>query len=303
MSTANGVAYTSPWRVALIILEFFREVYRPLRLRGRSPATVRLYENTIKQFSKFLARPASLADLNDLEVSRYLEHRGSTRSPFTGEKERNQLCSLWRCAADRRLVADRPCVPPTPMPIRVPQAWSIDELKKLLTFAKVAKGKVGEVAAAVFWPALILALWQSAERIGAILSVCKSDYARPRLLVRAEYRKGGKRDKLYSFTSETCDLLDALAAANNGPTLFAWPGNKTYLWNRFGKLIDKAAISSGKRCKFHQLRRSAATHFFAKGGDATALLDHSSPRITKAYLDPRYIDTGPRPCDVLPDIG
>ena len=287
----------------MVLTDFFRQVYRPLRLRGRSASTTRLYENTIKQFSKFLTRPATLDDLNDLEVSRYLEHRASTRSPFTSEKERNQLCSLWRCASDRRLVGDRPCVPPSPLPVRVPQAWSIEELKRLLLYAKVAQGKIGDTPAAVFWPALILVLWQSAERVGAILAVCKDDYTRPRLLVRAEYRKGGKRDKLYSFSDETCDLLDALATSGSSPLLFAWPSAKNYLWNRFGKLIDKAGLGGGKRCKFHQLRRSAATHFCARGGDPTALLDHSSPRITKAYLDPRYIDTGPRPCDVLPDIG
>jgi len=287
----------------MVLSDFFRQVYRPLRLRGRSPNTARLYENTIHQFDKFLGRPATLADLTDLEVSRFLEHRASVRSPFTSEKERNQLCSLWRCACDRRLLDERPCIPPTPLPVRVPQAWSIDELKRLITHAKVSPGKVGDVPARVFWSAMIQVLWQSAERVGAILACRKGDYTRPRLLVRAEYRKGGKRDKLYSFTDETCDLLDALASTGESPMLFAWPSAKGYLWNRFGKLIDRAGLGGNKRCKFHQLRRSAATHFCAAGGDPTALLDHSSPRITKAYLDPRYIDTGPRPCDVLPDLG
>jgi integrase len=288
--------------VAATLTEFFANVYRPLRLRGRSSNTVRLYGNTIKQFANFLGREPTVDDLNDLEVSRYLEHRASTRSPYTSEKERNQLCSLWRCAADRRVVADRPCVPQAPLPIRVPQAWSIDELRRLLAVAAVAKGKIGDVQAHVFWPALILTLWQSAERIGAILAVTKEDYQRPRILVRAEYRKGGKRDRLYTFTDNACDLFDSLAKSRNGPHLFEWPKTRLYLWNRFGKLLDKAGLGGGSRCKFHQLRRSAATHYCARGGDPTALLDHSSPRITKAYLDPRYIDTGPKPCDVLPPI-
>jgi integrase len=287
---------------ATTLSDFFVNVYRPLRLRGRSINTARLYENTIKQYGKFLGREATTADLNDLDVSRFLEHRANTRSPFTSEKERNQLCSLWRCAADRRVVDDRPCVPQSPLPIRVPQAWSIDELKRLLAAATVATGKIGDVQAHVYWPALILALWQSAERVGAILAVQKSDYTSPRILVRAEYRKGGKRDKLYQFTEKACDLFDALAKSKNGPHLFEWPKNRLYLWKKFGKLIDAAGLGGGRRCKFHQLRRSAATHYCAGGGDATALLDHSSPRITKAYLDPRYIDNGPKPCDVLPSI-
>lgn len=282
--------------------EFFAGVYRPLRLRGRSSNTVRLYENTIKQYGQFLGRDATVDDLNDLDVSRFLEHRANTRSPYTSEKERNQLCSLWRCASDRRVVADRPCVPQSPLPVRVPQAWSVEELKRLLSVATVAKGNIGDVPAHVYWPALILALWQSAERVGAILAVKKEDYSRPRILVRAECRKGGKRDKLYQFTDKACDLFGSLTKSQNGPHLFEWPKDRRYLWAKFGKLLDAAGLGGGKRRKFHQLRRSAATHYCAAGGDPTALLDHSSPRITKAYLDPRYIDTGPKPCDVLPSI-
>jgi integrase len=272
-------------------------------LRGRSDNTSRLYANTLKQFAKYLGRPATIEDdLNDLAVSRYLSHRARERSVFTAEKERSQILALWRCAADRRLIDMRPCVPPTPIPLRVPTAWSIDQLKALLATAKVMKGKVGDVPAHIWWTALIQVLWQSAERIGAIMSVNKEDYTRPIILVRAECRKGGKRDKLYTFTDPVCDLLDVLKKSGNGPQLFAWPRGYEYLWNRFGKIVKAAGLEGGRRSKFHQLRRSAATHFAARGGDPTALLDHSSPRITKAYLDPRFIDTGPKPCEVLPGL-
>lgn len=283
--------------------QFFDDFYRPLKLRGRSDNTARLYANTLKQYAKYLGRPATIEDdLNDLAVSRYLSHRARERSVYTAEKERTQILALWRCAADRRLTDMRPCVPPTPIPFRVPTAWSIEQLKALLATAKVMKGKVGDVPAHVFWTALIQVLWQSAERIGAIMSVMKDDYTRPIIIVRAEYRKGGKRDKLYTFTDPVCDLLDVLKKSSNGPQLFAWPRGYEYLWNRFGKIVKAAGLEGGRRSKFHQLRRSAATHFAARGGDPTALLDHSSPRITKAYLDPRFIDTGPKPCEVLPGL-
>lgn len=286
----------------MTLTEFFRDYYRPLRLRGRSENTFRLYANTIKQFEKFLERTSSLDDFNDLVVSRYLDHRAEKRSRYTAEKERTQLLAMWRCAADRRLVEFRPTIPASPMPTRIPTAWSVDQLRKLLAAAKVSTGSIGGVPARVFWPALIQVLWQSAERIGAIMAVKKSDYVRPRILVRAEYRKGGKRDKLYSFTEPVCDLLDILAKAGQGENLFNWTKSKEYMWPVFGELVERAGIPGGKRAKFHQLRRSAATHYAAGGGDAVSLLDHSSPRITKAYLDPRYVDTGPQPCDVLPSI-
>jgi integrase len=287
---------------------FFADYYKPLKLRGRSENTVRLYRNTLKQYAEFLGRPATLEDdLNDLQVARYLEKRSSERSPFTAEKERNQLCALWRCAADRRMIEMRPCVPPTQIPARIPTAWTIESLRKILAVAKVLPtrgklGMVGDVPERIFWPALILVLWQCAERIGAIMAVKKEDYVRPRIIVQAEYRKGGKRDKLYTFTDQTCDLLDILMQSKNGPHLFEWPKCYSYLWGRFGEIVKKAGIEGGRRSKFHMLRRSAATHFLRMGGDPVALLDHSSPKITKAYIDPRLIDTGPQPCDVLPDI-
>lgn len=288
--------------MAISLTAFFVDYYRPLRLRGRSPNTFRLYANTIKQFEKFLGHEATLADLNDLTVSRYLDHRTEKRAAHTADKERNQLLAMWRCAADRRMIEYRPTIPVTPLPGRIPTAWSIDQLRKLLACAKVATGFVGAVPARVWWTALIQVLWQSAERIGAIMAVRKSDYERPRILVRAEYRKGNKRDKLYTFTEPVCDLLDVLASTGLGDKLFAWPKNREYMWPLFGKLVEQSGIPGGKRAKFHQLRRSAATHFAAGGGDAVALLDHSSPKTTKAYLDPRYVDTGPKPCDVLPVI-
>lgn len=282
--------------------EFFQGTYRPLRLRGRSPDTCRLYENTITQFDRFLERSSAISDLDELVISRYLEYRGETRSPYTAEKERNQLMALARCAWERRLIDVMPSVPPSRLPTRVPTAWSVDQLRSLISHAKIAVGRIGDVHACVFWPALVMTLWQSAERIGAIMSVPKCDYRRPTILVRAEYRKGGKRDKLYSLSSETCDMLDVLVESKNGDQLFDWPLDRLYLWQRFGKLIDAAGLGGGKRCKFHQLRRSAATHFLAAGGDPTSLLDHSSPRVTKAYIDPRFIDSGPRPVDILPQI-
>lgn len=282
--------------------QFFSDYYKPLRLRGGSPSTARLYGNTIKQFGKFLGRDATLEDLSDLSVARYLDHRCESRAMHTADKERNQLLAMWRCAADRRLVEMRPTIPPSKIPFRIPTAWSIDELKRLVSVAKVERGMIGDVPARIFWTALIQVLWQSAERIGAIMAVDKSDYARPRILVRAEHRKGGKRDKLFTLTGPVCDLLDILASSKNGPLLFSWPKNRLYLWQKFGKIVERAGLPGGRRAKFHQLRRSAATHYAAGGGDATSLLDHSSPRITRAYLDPRYVDTGPQPCDVLPSI-
>lgn len=304
-TNSKGLAHSPAHQgnAAMRLTEFFDSYYRPLRLRGRSPETSRLYHNTITQYERWLGREGSVEeDLTDLQVSRYLEFRARVRSPLTAEKERSQLLAMWRLACDRAMLTIRPAIPPTLSPTRVPQCWTPEEIRRLITTCKAWPGKVGDVPAWIYWTSLTAVLYQSAERVGAILAVKKADYSRPRILVLAEYRKGGRRDKLHEFSEPLCDLLDVLSKSQNGETLFYWPGCYTYLWGRYGKIVEKAGLPGGRRNKFHCLRKAAATHFKAAGGDPVALLDHSNPRTTQAYLDPRQIPSGPAPHSVLPQV-
>lgn len=287
----------------MTILEFFETVYSPLKLRGRSENTRRLYRCTISSFKKFLKRDPALSDLTDLTLARFLTYRASIRSGFTAEKERTQLCSLSRFAFERRMIEVNPCVPPAPLPERIPSAWTVDQLRSLMAACGRQKGFIGKTPAASYYSALVAVLWESAERIGAILECQVADYGGGQLYVRAEYRKGKKRDKIYDLTPATRLLLDAaIRGKRPRDKIFAWDRPYSMLWYAFGKVVESAGLPGGRRAKFHQLRRSAATHYEAAGGDATSFLDHSSRRITRAYLDPRFLKSGPAPCDVLPSI-
>lgn len=286
------------------LIEFFEDTFCPLRLRGRSENTRRLYRCTLRTFKKFLKnREPTLDDLDDLVVSRFLEHRASKRSLFTAEKERTQLLSLWRFANDRGLVARRPCVPPTPLPERIPEAWTIEQVRGLSRAAGEEKGMIGKVPASLFFRCLVACAWETAERIGCLMSLRAYDFQQGQLLARAEYRKGRKRDKLYSLTPSTQAMLaEIVRGRKSSEPIFEWDRTHSYLWDRFGGIVAKAGLAGGRRAKFHALRRSAATHYAARGGNATELLDHSSPRVTRAYIDPRFLKSGPPPSDVLPPI-
>lgn len=280
--------------------ELFSSHYRPLRLRGRSANTARLYGCTIRAFERWLRYVPTVDDLTDLTISRYLEHRASYRSPYTAEKERTQLLSLWRFAADRGIVPDRPCVPPAPLPDRIPQAWSVEQLQSLMRAAAATPGRIGSIPAGIWYPALLSVLWETAERIGAILACQPRDFDGAFLNVRAEYRKGGKRDKAYRLSPATCELL---AQARGTHRLFDWPLSRVYLWSRYRDVVARAGLGHGRKCGFHQLRRSAASHYAAAGGDPVKLLDHSSPRITNRwYLDRRMTDREPPAYEVLPRL-
>lgn len=278
----------------------FDQMYRPLRLRGRSVNTCRLYFCTIRAFGKWLGYVPTVDDLTDLTLSRYLDHRAATRSPYTAEKERSQLCSLWRFAADRGIVTTRPEVPPAPLPDRVPRAWTLEELGSIYRAAASARGMVGEVPAGIWYAALVSVLWESAERIGAVLECRPGDFDGSHLHVIAEYRKGGKRDRVYRLSSRTCDLLTQARGRNR---LLEWPRSRTLLWAKYADVVARAGLGRGRSLSFHALRRSAASHYAARGGDPVQLLDHSSPRIThRWYLDRRLTDRGPAPCEVLPGL-
>ena len=51
-----------------------------------------------------------------------------------------------------------------------------------------------------------------------------------------------------------------------------------------------------------RMRRSVASHYKAAGGDATELVDHTSRKVTQAYLDPRIVKRV-QEMDLLPSIG
>ena len=288
------------------LTKFFNDVYRPLRLRGRSENTSRLYHATIAAFRRWLlaegiADEPSLEHLDELLLARYLEHRQATRSPYTAEKERSQLMSLAKLANERRLIDRVPTCPPSVLPDKVPTAWTADELRRLWKAASEATGQVAGVPAGVWFTAAISVAFESGERIGALLATNRDDYRRPTLTVQPEARKGRRRGRVYTLSDATCDRLDALAACT-GTRLLPWDMAHTYLYNRLRKILAAAGLS-GKRIGFHQVRRSAISHIAAAGGDPVQFAGHANPAVTKRwYLDPRMTDRGPKPHELLPRI-
>ena len=287
-----------------VLHTFFEAVYRPLRLRGGSPRTAKIYTGLIKRFSEYLGRPARLADFDDLTVAGFLEHRRAKGlSPFTVERERSGLVALWGLAARRGLVSQWPEVPPAKLPRRAPEAWTVPQMHQLFSTARNAPGWVNGVPANEFWAALLAVLWETGERISAVLAATKADYHRPTVLIRGESRKGGIADRVYTLSPATCHRLE-LAMDHRQPTIFFWPGCHSALWGAWKRLVQRAGLPAGRGSGFHMVRRSAASHLAAHGGDATEFLGHRSPELArKWYLDPRITRAGkPSPADVLPRI-
>jgi len=282
---------------------FLTTVYVPLRLRGRSPESIRLLRHAITQFSKWLGRTATLDDLEDLVVSQWLTAMAATKSPNSVARERSGLLALWNLAQGRGLVKLRPTVATELVPQTVPRAFTSDELVKLAASAKQSTGWVGPVAAGVFFRALIAVGLETGERINAILKTPAYGWNRPTFCVPASVRKGRMQERVYELSPEACSLVDAVSR-HEGPTVFWWIASGTSLRKRWKTITRRAGLGDGRDVQFHALRRSTASHLAAAGIDATAYLGHSTDRITRrSYLDPRIVDSRrPKAWQAMPRI-
>jgi integrase len=284
--------------------DFFDKRYQPVRLIGKSPNTTRLYKCTIRSFSKWLGRPAIVADLNNQTVSEFLTWMlaNTELSSATVAKDQAQLTVLWTFAAKHRWLGEFSDLQVIKSPERVPDAWSDAELRALMRACETAPGMVGNVEACKFWPALVSVIYDTGERIGAVMEIRRDDIDREGwLTVRGEHRKGRTRDKRFKLRPKTLERIQAIKVFGQAK-VFEWPFNPGYIFRKFGNILTRAGLPNNRRTKLHKLRRTTASNFEAAGGNATALLDHANRRTTQRYLDPRVVKQV-QPADLLPGIG
>ena len=276
----------------MTVMFFFDNHYRPLRLRGRSPETSRLYRISIRHFDETMGRDAVLTDLTNENINRHLQRiRDKGRAPATVNKDLSQLGAIWRFASRHGHVGNWPEVRKEIEPKRVPMAWTPQEVRQLLATIEAMAGMLGNVAERSFWGAIVRLCLDTGERIGAV-RVAQWDWLNDDwLIVPAESRKGKTRDRAYQLSPHTMELLGELRKAAIGSTIFYFPREPGYLWRRLAHIQAKAGLPVDRRSKWHRMRRTVATAVHASGGDAQAAMDHSSRKTTDSYIDPRATKT------------
>lgn len=280
--------------------ELLQDYYSPLK--GISERTFIVYEISLRAFSSFLGHTARLSDLEEVTVARWLSSRQRTRAPATAAKDRAQIRALWEFAARRGMVKTWPSIKRIHVPERVPEAWFTADMQKLIDTATAEPGKISGVPAGLWWKAILLLSYETGERAGGLLSLRWNDVTSDGVVFRAEGRKGGRKD-LYSEISQECyEALMALRLQTSGERVFEWDRTYTYLWRRMTVILKRAGLPSDRRCKFHKIRRTTASYYEAAGGSAQQLLGHSSPVVTKRYIDPRIVKKTAA-CAVIPKVG
>lgn len=292
-----------------ILTEYLTQLYGPRKLLGVAPGTVAKYEISIRHLERHLSRVPTIGDLNDDVVSGCLAGLlAKGCSPGTVNGYRAKYCCLADFALRKGLLKESLDIPKLPELRREPESLSEATFSAVMRAAQNVQGSVGAVPGDLWWSSFLLALYDSAARVSAMLSVqwCDVDLDGGSLLIRAEKQKH-KADQRHPLHADTVALLRRLRdITGGGGPVWPWPYCSGYLWQKFAVVIAKpAGLPANRRFRFHAIRRTSLTLVAAELGVsvATTMAQHSSESVTrKSYIDKSRMG-GRRPIDVLPRPG
>jgi integrase len=272
----------------MTLKEFFMTVYRPKRLRGKSPETTRLYLISINHFSCTMGHEATIADLTDDNLNLHCQRvKDLGKAAATINKDISQITTIWRFAHRLNRTKLWPTVLKETEPERVPQAWMPDEANALIESISRNKSVVGSIPGSLFWMAFVRLGIDTGERVSAIRSTEWLWLSGQWLAIPAEARKGKTRDRMYKLNPDTVQVLDQIRSISTSKVILPWPYCYHYFWRKYSDVLKEAGLPTGRRCGPHRLRRTHASAVHAAGGNAQEAMDHADQRTTKAYLDPR----------------
>ena len=281
------------------LLDFFTDLYRPKRLRGRSPETTRLYLISLRHFDRTLGHEARLEDLTDDNLNRHCQRvRDEGKAASTVNKDLAQILTIWRFAHRLGMVQNWPDVMKEVEPERVPMAWMPEEVNALLAHIQRSGDHIGEVPAKYFWKAFVLVAIDTGERVSAIRSSRWDWLSGNWMSIPAEARKGKTRDRVYHLNAVTLEVFKSIRKHTDSPLIFPWPYCKSHFWRKYSQVLEGAGLPTGRKSGPHRLRKTHASAVHAAGHSAQEAMDHQDARTTRAYLDPRLTNTA-RPCDIL----
>lgn len=278
------------------LFEFFDRTYAPQRLTESSHDTVMGYRRALVEFSWFLASDPTFHNLDEDTVERFLVWMKRTgRSNATINKYTRYLLAIWNYAWKKRRVSDQPRdIRPLPESKRIPDAWSAEQMGRILAAARQTEGTITDIPARDWWPALLLTDYDTGLRIDALMQARVSDYdASTRWLkIPAEVQKQDA-DQVFRLHPDTIAAIEATNPSTR-EHLFPWPlidHKYKFLRTRYRRILAAAGLGTSRHDTFHKLRRTSATAVCNAFDRETAQrhLGHSHPSVTARYLDPRLI--------------
>jgi integrase len=298
----------------MTLRELFVDRIAPLK--NLSPRSVVMYESTLDRFRDFLGHEATVDDLDDLTAARFLRWRGTTVhsqcrgliSPASLAKDSAHLRSLWTWLAKKRWkkhngeLLEFPDYARPRVPKPVPKAYKAEELAKLVEAARHRKGLVAGKPAAWYWTTKLQAMFQTGERIGAVLELRwgQVDLERNTLTFLAATRKGHRETKTCPITPALCKMIATQKGAN-GERVWPWFDDRKML-SCYASLRVLCRCAGVPYKPFHAIRKATASYLKRAGISAKKQLGHSSEEMAENHYYDEEITGRESNLGYLPDI-
>jgi len=291
-------------------------VDRVAPLKNLSDRSVKMYESTLDRFRDFLGHEPTVDDLDDLTAAKFIRWRQSTVhdprrgliSPASLAKDSAHLRSLWTWLAKKRWrrsdgeLIEFPDYARPRVPKPVPKAYKAEELARLVEAARHRRGLVAGKPAAWYWTTKLQAMFQTGERIGAILAIrwAQVDLERHTLTFLAATRKGHRE----TITRPISPALSRILATQQGQ-----PAERVWGWLDDRKILScYASLRVLCRCAgveykpFHAIRKATASYLKRAGISAKKQLGHSSEEMAENHYYDEEITGRESNLDYLPEI-
>jgi integrase len=273
------------------VRHFFETIYVPRRLAYGSRGSAVAFRATINRLREYCLTDCTLDALSDDLVEEFLAYWRPRRSIDSLKRMRGDLLCLWRFAWRKKRVETQPRdIDEIRVPKRLPEAWSIDELDRLLTVAGSIEGTVCGIPASLYWPALLMTAIETGLRKTPLLSLRVQHFDPERGWVRAlAGTQKQKADQDLPISEQTVRLILATQPAGR-ELVFPWPFTDRHTLDvRLRALLRQAGLAHGRRDMWHRLRRTCATYIADVAGEAEAQkqLGHAAVQTTRRYLDVR----------------
>jgi len=249
-----------------------------LRIRNRSPHTVRAYGAAVADFLRFIAG-LHAADVTHREVREWLhffQSEGCSSQTLAQRKYAVASFFRWLQTAPTRLVPNRKVSRP------LPRVLSAQDVTRLIAAAATPRDR-----------ALLEVLYASGCRVEEVcgMQVQDLDWNAGTIRVRGK----GNKPRLALLGNPALDALAAhLGTRSSGPVFSQKPSGRATGTARaikargIRKVVDATARRAGLGAGVHphMLRHSFATHLLESGADLRAvqeLLGHASITSTQIY--------------------
>lgn len=284
-------------------------------LKNLNDRSVVMYLSTLERFRDFLGHEPTVDDLDDLTAAKFLRWRQTHQhsrykliSPASLAKDSAHLRSLWTWLAKKRWkrsdgeLLEFPDYARPRVPKPVPKAYKAHELSKLIKTARHRKGYISGKPAAWYWVTKLLAMFQTGERIGAILAIRWSevDLERHTLTFLAATRKGHRETITRPITPQ---LAEYLAMHKGPPEARVWPWlDDREMLSCYASLRVLCKTADVPYKPFHSIRKSTASYLKRAGISAKKQLGHSTEEMAETHYYDEDITGRESNLDYLPDI-